>query len=94
MHGRMHGTFTVSGGANVERRLDLLEQHMQLVDERISHAQNEMDRVAKEQNDALKQEQAVRERACQEINEKLIATETGGMNISVMRAVWLFIFRD
>jgi len=50
-----------------------------------------MDQRFRSHVDDLKQEERNRAREDQSIREKLEATETGGLHISVMGALWLFV---
>ena len=74
-----------------ETRLSALEKNIQLIHERISATQQEMDAELKKAADALKNEKQVRESEDQGIRTKLEATSTGGVHISAIGALWLFV---
>ena len=77
--------------ATVDARLEALERNLWYVNDRIDHIQAEMDQNARAQRQALEQEQQTRVKENQELSAKLEATETGGLHISAMGALWLFV---
>ena len=77
--------------ATIEARVETLEKNVKYINERIDHTQTEMDQKARAQAEALTQEKQTRGKEDQEIRAKLETTETGGLNISVMGALWLFV---
>ena len=87
------GCSSVVAGANptVDERVQALEENLKLVNDWVSQTQNEMDQEFRKQCDALKQEQQVRSDEDQHIRAKMESTETGGLHISAMGALWLFI---
>ena len=93
MTGTGRGHASVSGGpeATIEARVQALEENLQIVHDRVSKTQNEMDQGFRKYSEALKQEEQVREKEDQNIRAKLEATETGGLHISAMGALWLFV---
>lgn len=93
MTNSMRGYSSVAAGANptIDARIQALEKNLKLVHDRVSQTQNEMDQEFRKQFDALKQEQQVRSDEDQHICAKIESTETGGLNISAMGALWLSI---
>lgn len=89
--GRGHGSVSAGPGATIEARVQALEENLQIVHDRVSQTQNEMDQRFRKYSEALKQEEQVREKEDQNIRAKLEATETGGLHISAMGAFWLFV---
>ena len=87
------GYSSVVAGANatIDERVQALEENLKLVNDRVSQTQNEMDQEFRRQCDALKQEQQVRSDEDQHIHAKMESIETGGLHISAMGALWLFI---
>ena len=77
--------------ATIEDRVKAIEDNLQDVNQRLCSTQTEIDQGFREQTGNLKHEQDMRSRADQEIREKLEATETGGLHISAMGVLWLFI---
>ena len=74
---------------SVEARLDALEKNVEHVNDRISGLQAEMDQKADEHRCALPEEREARSREAGELRERLEATETGGLHVSAVGAVWL-----
>lgn len=77
--------------ATVDQRLESLERNVQLIHDRISGAQNEFDSDIKKASEALGIEAAVRETADRRLNETLQETSLGGVHISAIGALWLFV---
>jgi hypothetical protein len=91
LHARGYASATVGPDASLEARTEALEKTVKLINERIDHTQNEMDQKFRSQADLLRQEEQTRTRDDQAIHEKLEASETGGLDISAIGALWLFV---
>jgi len=91
VHGRAHVSSTASPNATVEERVSVLEKNIQHLNKRIDETQTEMDQGFRAQTSALEEEKQIRSREDQLLSAKLEATETGGLHISAMGALWLFI---
>lgn len=91
VHGRGYGFANAGPEATVEARVETLERNVKFINERIDQAQGEMDQEFQMQAQLLTEEQQTRTKGDQEIREKLEATETGGLHISAMGALWLFL---
>jgi len=91
LHAR--GYTLASAGLNptTETRVDALEKNVKLIHERIDHTQSEMDQKFRSHASLLEWEAQTRARDDQALREKLEVTETGGLHISAMGALWLFI---
>ncbi|RZB35765.1 MAG: hypothetical protein SRB2_02815 [Desulfobacteraceae bacterium Eth-SRB2] len=89
--GRWYSSVKPESEANIEARVQALEENLPLIHDRISQTQNEMDRGFREVLEALKQEKRVREKEEQDIRAKLEATETGDLHISAIGVFWLFV---
>jgi hypothetical protein len=87
------GYSSVSAGANptIDARIQALEENLKLVNDRVSQTQNEMDQEFRKQADVLKQEQQIRLYEDQRILAKMESTNTGGLHISAMGALWLAV---
>ncbi|MBU1706172.1 hypothetical protein KKG19_05625 [Patescibacteria group bacterium] len=87
------GYGSIGAGANptIDARVQALEENLKLVNDRVSQIQNEMDQEFRKQSNALKQEQQVRSDEDQHIRAKIESTETGGLHISAMGALWLAV---
>lgn len=90
-HGRGYISSTASRDATVEERVSVLEKNIQHLNKRIDETQIEMDQSIRAQSSALEDERKERSREDQLLGAKLEATETGGLHISAMGALWLFI---
>lgn len=91
VHGRGYTSASAGLDASVQARVDALERNVKLINERISHTQNEMDQKFRIHADLLEREEHIRGREVQALRAKLEATETGGLHISAMGALWLFV---
>ena len=77
--------------ATPEQRLDALEENLERVrDDPARFQENTFDEF-KKRDDALKQEQRTRSIADQELKELLTATEMGGLNLSAIGVILLFL---
>jgi hypothetical protein len=87
------GYVTKAAGPNptIETRLDALEKNISLIHERINATENEMDEEFRRAADALKTEEQARQSDDGAIREKLETTGTGGVHISAIGALWLFV---
>ena len=88
---RAYGIVGAGPNPTIENRLDAIEKNVTSIHERISQTQKEMDEEFQKATDALKREEQSRQAEDSAIREKLEATETGGVHISAMGAVWLFV---
>jgi hypothetical protein len=77
--------------STTEARLDSLERNVNLIHERISQTQTEMEEGLNEITDFVKREEKSRQAEDNEIRKKLEATGTGGVHISAIGASWLFV---
>ncbi len=75
----------------IETRVDALERNIELIQERISGTEKEMDEEFRKAANALRDEQQTRQTEDQAILKKLEATGTGGVHISAIGASWLFV---
>jgi hypothetical protein len=80
-----------SADATLEQRIGMLEKNLLRVRDDLGGFQTKTEEDIRRQEQAMKQEQQARESADQEIREKLKATETGGLYISAMGALWLLV---
>ena len=81
----------VGPNATVEERMRALETNIDLLGERISHVETEMDNKFRAHAQTLMEEQLARASKDEIITAKLEATETGGLHISAMGVLWLFV---
>lgn len=90
---KARGYATRGAGLNptVETRVDVLERNIELIHERISGTETEMDEGFRKTADALRHEQNTRRTEDHAILTKLEATGTGGVHISAIGACWLFV---
>jgi hypothetical protein len=89
--GRAYGTHGLGANPTIEDRIEALEKNVNSIHERISQTQKEMDEEFQKGVDALKHEALLRQAEDRAIREKLEATGTGGVHISVIGASWLFV---
>lgn len=93
MTGSGRGYSSVSAGTNptIDARIQALEENLKLVNARVSQTHNEMDQGFRKQSDAFKQEQQIRSDEDRDIRAKMESTNTGGLHISAMGALWLAV---
>lgn len=82
---------TTAADDSVEARLDALEKNMGHVNDRVNGLQAEIDQKADEHRLALEKERQARSKEAGELWERLEATETGGLHVSAVGAVWLTV---
>jgi hypothetical protein len=80
-----------AGSATLEQRIQTLERNLTNIRDDLREFQNRTEADIRRQAESLKQEQQARESADQAIREKVRATETGGLHISAMGAIWLLV---
>lgn len=91
MRARARATFVAPPGADFETRIDALERNIEGVNTRIDQTQAEIDAEVNKLQSALKQEVTAREAEDALTRQKLEASETGGIHISAMGTLWLFL---
>jgi hypothetical protein len=88
---RGYQTYGAGENPNVESRLAAIEKNISAINERIDATQREMDTEFRNVKTSLSQESQNRASADQAISKQLEVTATGGVHISLMGVVWLFI---
>lgn len=91
LSGRGYVTHGAGKNSTIETRLNALEKNISLIHERISGAEKEMEEKFRMAADKLKTEEHMRQIEDNAIHEKLEATGTGGVHISTIGALWLFV---
>jgi hypothetical protein len=91
LEGRGYVSEVVGTGVPLEARVQSLENNMRLTNTRIDQTQNEMDRRFRSQADLLKLEEQARAQHDEVLGTTLRASGTGGLYISAMGALWLFV---
>ena len=89
--GRAFVTHGPGPNPTIETRVEALEKNVDLIHERISSTEKEMDEEFRKATEALKNEEQSRQTEDRAIREKLEATGTGGVHISAIGASWLFV---
>jgi hypothetical protein len=89
--GRAYVTHGPGPSPTTETRLDALEKNIAALHERISGTEREMDAELRKGAEALEGEANARSAEDKVIREKLEATGTGGVHISAIGALWLFV---
>jgi hypothetical protein len=75
----------------LEQRVASLEANVRHLNKRIDDSLRELDEIEREQKEALKQERQERTAEDNKIAAKLETSNTGGLHISAIGALWLFI---
>jgi hypothetical protein len=91
--GKARGYVTSNPPANamLEQRVASLEANVRHLNKRIDDSLRELDEIEREQKEALKQERQERTAEDNKIAAKLETSNTGGLHISAIGALWLFI---
>jgi len=89
--GRADVMDSAGSDSSIEARVMVLEKNLFRTNQRIEHAQREFDSEVRNSNLALQREIQERTAEDQAIRAKLEATGTGGVHISVIGALWLFV---
>jgi hypothetical protein len=74
----------------IEARVGALTKNVEQLNERLTAAENNLDRLAREHADALRGEKQVRAEHDDALQAKLEAAETGGLYISLIGVICLF----
>lgn len=77
--------------ASNEERIKALEANLEAVNLRLCQTQNQIDQCDREIKRSFKKEYDIRTKANRQILQKLEAAETGGIYISAMGVLWLFV---
>ena len=88
---RAHASWLVDPAAAIEQRVLILERNLPLVQDRITALQSEYDSSIRSINDQLKTEVQQRHVLATNLEDQLKKYGTGGLHISAMGAVWLFL---
>ena len=88
---RGYTSWPIDPAVDLEQRVLMLERNLPLIQERISSVQSEFDRVTQELKGELKSEAQHRLALSQHVQSQLRTYGTGGLHISAMGAVWVFI---
>jgi len=75
--------------ATLEKRVGVLEENLTRVRDDLAGFRKITEDDIRKQDKAIKHEEQARHTAVHEISEKLKVTETGGLHISAMGALWL-----
>ena len=88
---RMKARHQAGPDASLEDRVRVLEANLQLLDQQSDNLQHQLDEANRQANSALAAESQSRERALDNLREKLTLTETGGLDVSLMGLIWLMV---
>lgn len=91
LNGRLTFVFTPTPGAALEDRLAHIEKGMEAIQKRIDDAESQIDREFSLSHGNLLVETRKREAADNEIMTALDESSTGGVTISAIGALWLFV---
>lgn len=91
MSGRGYGMDNAGPNATPEARIEVLEKNIRRINERIDQTHQEMDTKFRNADAALKREEQARAVEDLAIRHKLETTETGGIHVTAMGALWLFV---
>ncbi len=89
--GRMYSVYSPKEGDSSEQRIEVLEKNVLAIHERIDHTESDIDRSKQQTEASVLQERRARQAEDQAIRRTLEATGTGGVHISAIGALWLFV---
>jgi hypothetical protein len=89
--GRITAVFTPNSNASVEERLLAIEQGIDTVQNRIGAAEAQIDHEIREAQSKIAVEAKVREGADRQTMSALESASTGGVHVSAIGALWLFV---
>lgn len=75
----------------LEERVEALEKSLALTNEKIDNTKAHLNQEITKTVEAIKQEEQTRAAEDLHIHKKLEATSTGGVHISLIGAIWLFV---
>lgn len=88
---RAYQSHNPAENATIEQRLDSLERNIQLIHDRITGTEKEIDEEFRKTAEAIKSEANTRDAENRILHKKLEATGIGGVHISAIGALWLFV---
>jgi hypothetical protein len=88
---RGYGWYNVDPAASIDERVDALAKNVERLNKHLIQVQTDLDTEGKLRSDALQAEQASRLQADEGLKSRLEATATGGLHISFVGAIWLFV---
>ncbi len=91
MTGRGYGTFGAGPNPTLEARVEATEKNIAAINNRMDQTITEMDARHQQHVAAIRRESDARVSADATLHQKLEATGTGGVHISLMGALWLFV---
>jgi hypothetical protein len=89
--GRLVTVFTPNPNAPLEQRLKHIEQGLETVQKRIESAESQIDSESSVAHGNLLAEKRAREDADKDVLSALESSSTGGVYISAIGALWLFV---
>lgn len=90
-HARAYASATAGPTPTIEARIEAVEKNIHHLHSRIDETQHEMDKNFRAHNVIIEAEREARKEGLQEVHNKLEITETGGLHISAVGALWLSI---
>ena len=81
---------TTSPDATLEQRIELLEKRSEYLRNKVDEVRRELEQEVQKVISSVNEEQSARITEDRQILARLEATETGGLHISAMGAVWIF----
>lgn len=93
LHGSCSGHISIVSEIErtLDERVDALEKGLALTNEKIDYAKEHLKQEIAKTVSAIKQEEQLRSAEDRAIHKKLEATGTGGVHISLIGAIWLFV---
>ena len=89
--GRLTSIYTPTPNAPFDERLKNIESGLDILQNRIAGAENQLDAQRSELEAKIKVESHTRESADQKVLKSFESSSTGGLHISAIGALWLFV---
>jgi hypothetical protein len=87
---RAHSWMPIDPSATIDDQVSALTKNVEGLNERLLRCEDEVEAQFEKVSDALRQEQQVRAAREDALQTRLEATQTGGLHISLMGAIWVF----
>jgi len=87
----VHVWTKVDPAAPIEAQLNALTRNVERMNERLTQMQKDSDSELRKHSESLRQERQFREEGDEHLHKRLEAAETGGLHISLIGAIWIFL---
>lgn len=86
-----YGWHTSDPAAPIEARLNALTRNVERMNERLIQMQKDSDSELRKHSESLRRERQFREEGDEHLHKRLEVAETGGLHISLIGVIWIFL---